>query len=208
MTSILVINIKGGCGKTTIATNLAGAFASGGLSTALADADRQKSALLWLKKRPDTAAPIRGLNWSKEIGPVPKDIARIVIDAPAALTMGQVRNLLSVADILVVPVLPSLFDIGATKKLLSKLDEVGSIRKGKKPIAVVRNRVRTRSRASVRLDEFMQSVGGRDCGQISDRAKYQDLIEHGMSLFDGNRWRMSSLIKDWRPLLTFIEDAV
>jgi len=89
---ILVANRKGGCGKTTIATNLAAAFAAGGLTTALADVDRQRSGLDWLGLRPATAAPIARLDWHKEITEPPGEVQRLVIDAPAALRMSDVED--------------------------------------------------------------------------------------------------------------------
>ena len=76
MISVLVANAKGGCGKTTVSTNLATAFANAGLRTALADNDRQRSCLTWLKRRPKDAAPIEGLDWSKATGKPPKDVER------------------------------------------------------------------------------------------------------------------------------------
>ena len=95
MISVLIANSKGGCGKTTIATHLAAAFAAGGLPTALADTDRQRSSLGWLKARPDTAAPIRGLDWVKEIKAPPKGTERLVIDSPAALHSKEARSLVA-----------------------------------------------------------------------------------------------------------------
>ncbi|MDW8370542.1 MAG: ParA family protein, partial [Geminicoccaceae bacterium] len=110
MIRILVTNLKGGCGKTTLATNLAGAFARGGLATTLADVDRQRSSLAWLALRAPGVPTVHGVDWRKEPGLVPPGTARLVIDAPAAIRVKEVEELLVSADLVVVPVLPSLFD--------------------------------------------------------------------------------------------------
>src|SRR5690242_13617660 len=105
--AVLVTNVKGGCGKTTIATSLATAFAAHGHPTALADVDRQRSARGWLAGRPASAPTIEGLDWRKGCEPVPPRIRRLVIDAPAAMTLARVEELLRQADFVLVPVLPS-----------------------------------------------------------------------------------------------------
>ena len=99
MLRVLITNIKGGCGKTTIATNLAAAFAVGGFATGLAEVDRQRSSLSWLKLRDGHARPIQGLDWRKQVGEIPPDLRRLVIDAPANLRMRHVDDLIGEADL-------------------------------------------------------------------------------------------------------------
>ena len=99
MLRILVTNIKGGCGKTTLATNLAAAFAVGGLQTALAEVDRQRSSLGWLRLRREHHAPIQALDWRKAAGEVPDRTQRLVIDAPANMRMAHVEDLIREADL-------------------------------------------------------------------------------------------------------------
>src|SRR3982751_6218539 len=150
MLTILVANIKGGCGKTTIATNLAAAFAGGGHATLLADVDRQRSSLGWSERRPGSAAPLAGLDWSRDLGSAPKGTRRLVIDAPAALKTKQIEDLVRLPDIIVLPVLPSAFDEQATERFLGKLDELKPIARNKKAVAVVGNRLKPRTRAAER----------------------------------------------------------
>src|SRR3712207_2178522 len=109
MLTVLVANIKGGCGKTTIATHLAAAFATGGQTTLLADVDRQRSSLGWIDRRPASAALLTGLDWTKDLPAPPKGSGRLVIDAPAALKTKQIEELVKLADVIVLPVLPSAF---------------------------------------------------------------------------------------------------
>ncbi len=114
--SVLVTNTKGGCGKTTIATNLASAFANAGFVTQRsADVTRQKSSLDWLANRPDSAAPIIGLDWRKRPSPPPGPVRRLVIDAPGGFGSILSRKLLKAADLVVVPVLASVFDQAARR---------------------------------------------------------------------------------------------
>jgi len=207
MIRILVSNSKGGCGKTTIATNLAGMFARAGLSTALADSDRQRSALAWLARRDAGAPPIVGLDWRKNQGDVPPGIARLVIDAPAALRAKEVEALLLEADLVVVPILPSLFDEASSARFLARLDELKPVRRGKKPVLVVANRLRTRSRAVQRLETFLTDLGHPPVARLADRALYGELALEGLSVFDAPKREAAAALAEWRPLLRAIEEA-
>lgn len=206
MIRVLVTNIKGGCGKTTVATNLAGAFAHGGLPTALADVDRQRSSLGWLKLRPAEAPPIAALDWRKDTGPVPQGTLRLVIDAPAALRMKQVETLIAEADIIVVPVLPSLFDEGSTARFLDRLEELKPIRKGRKDVLVVANRMRARSRAADRLLSFLKGRAATPTTLLADRSIYGEVAVRGLSIFDAKGRAVAGLQEEWRPLLRAVED--
>lgn len=205
MISILVANIKGGCGKSTVATHLAGAFAAAGHRTALADVDPQRSSLGWVNRRPVTAAPITALDWTKDLGESPRGITHLVIDAPAAMKKGAIENLVRQADVIVLPVLPSAFDEGAATRFLKKLDDLKPIRRNRKPIAVLGNRMKPRSKASAELDKFLAEIGHEVVARLRDSAAYAELARDGLSLFDQRSPRARTLRMDWAPLLTFIE---
>lgn len=206
MISVLVVNAKGGCGKTTVATNLATAFANAGLRTGLAECDRQGSSLKWLKSRPATAAPIESLDWRKGRGDVPKKLARLVIDAGAGVDSERVRTLLKDADMIVMPVLPSVFDEAATKRFLKRVDELKPVQKGRKPVMVIGNRVRPNTRAARELDEFLASLGHDVVTRLTDRALYQDVARQGLGIFDLPPSRRASVIEDWLPMVRRIEE--
>lgn len=205
--SILVANAKGGCGKTTLATNLATAFANQGLRTGLAEGDRQRSSLQWLKQRPPTAAPIESFDWRS--GPdekLPKKLERLIIDAPAGVTSKTVLSLLQYADLIVMPVLPSIFDEGATRRFVKKVDELKPIRKGRKPLAIVGNRVRSNTRAAQHLDDFLGGLGHDVVTRFADRSVYQEAARQGLGVFDLTPSRRANTGDDWRPLLDLIEE--
>jgi chromosome partitioning protein len=206
MIRVLVTNMKGGCGKTTLATNLAGAFARGGLPTALADVDRQRSSLGWLSLRPADAPPIAPLDWRKDTEPVPEGTLRLIIDAPAALRMKQVEALIAEADIIVVPVLPSLFDEGSTARFLDRVEELKPIRKGRKDVLVVANRIRARSRAADRLLSFLEARAAAPTALLTDRSIYGEVAVRGLSIFDARGRAVAGLHEEWRPLLRAVED--
>lgn len=207
MLRVLVTNIKGGCGKTTIATNLAGALAARGLAVGLAEVDRQRSSLAWLRLRGGGARPILGLDWRKEVGAVPPGVRRVVIDAPANLRMRHVEELIREADLVVVPVLASIFDEGSTERFLAKLEELKPIRKGRKSVALVANRLRARSKAALRLEGFLAGLGHPIAARLSDRALYGELALQGLSVFDVEAQAARQIADEWRPLLRMIDEA-
>ena len=206
MLRVLVPNIKGGCGKTTIATNLAAAFAAGGFVTGLAEVDRQRSSLSWLKLRASHHRPIQGLDWRRDIGDIPDTIRRLVIDAPANLRMRHVDDLIREADLVVVPVLASVFDESSTERFLTKLDELKPIRKGRKTVALVANRLRPRSKATQRLETFLERLGQPIAARLSDRAIYGELAVQGQSIFDVEGHLVRPVREEWRPLLNTIDE--
>jgi chromosome partitioning protein len=205
--SILVTNPKGGSGKTTIATNLAAAFAAAGRRSWLADVDRQRNSLGWLARRPAAAAAIKGLDWVKDLGKPPDKDGLLVIDAPAAIKSKQTDALVARADVVIVPVLPSIFDQETTAAFLKRLDELKPIRKNKKAVAVLRNRVRRNSRAAARLDLFMIGTGRQDLGVLPDRALYAELAAQGLGVFDLRTKLGAALQEDWQALVRFVEEA-
>ncbi|MGE4280563.1 MAG: ParA family protein [Magnetospirillum sp.] len=204
MLSVLVGNIKGGCGKTTIATHLASSFAAMGLKTAIADCDRQRSSLNWLKRRAETAANISGLDWSKDLGEPPKGLDRLIIDAPAAMHHKDVEDLIAIADAVVVPVLPGAFDQDATAHFLKKLSGVKAVRKNKRTVAIIGNRLRLGAKATEQLDVFFSSLGFPVVARLRDSQIYPSVAALGSSVLEAKDRRARDYAAEWAPLLELL----
>jgi chromosome partitioning protein len=205
MLAILVANSKGGSGKTTIATHLAGAYADRGLVTALADADRQKSSWRWLRRRPDKAQGIVAMDWTSKHAAPPDRVERLVIDAAAGLRKAEVKALVALADIIVVPLLASAFDEEATRRFVRKLCELKKIQRGKKAVLLVGNRLRGRTAMPARLVALGAELGLPVVPGLPERAVYAALAGRGLSAFDSKAKRYLALQQDWQPLLRSIE---
>ena len=145
MQRILVLNPKGGSGKTTIATNLASYFASQGDRPLLSDNDPQGSSTRWLKKRKPEQALINGIAaferssrmtraWQMRI---PADAAHVVVDTPAAVPAQDMPEMTKDADVIIVPVLPSDIDIHACSKCIADLLLIAKVRRDENRIGVV-----------------------------------------------------------------------
>jgi chromosome partitioning protein len=203
MKTVLIANRKGGCGKTTIAITLATALADGGWKVALADADPQRSTSRWLKRRPKGAVPIAALDWSGpgDLGAAPKNFDWVLIDSPGALDSEDAQRLVAEARAVILPVLPSFFDVDSTRRFLKDLNDIKRVRKGKVAIELVANRLRWRLRAQTRLDAFFDKVGQNPIARIAERAAYADLAEEGLSIFDKPQASYRPLRSQWEPLL-------
>jgi chromosome partitioning protein len=206
--TICVINSKGGCGKTTVATHLAAALASSGLATTLADWDRHHGATHWLSLCPKSAARIGHVDWRKTFAEVPGGTQRTVVDCPAALKNKRVRDVIAEADVIVVPLLPSVFDEHVTQQFLAELDAIKRVRKGRASVLLVANRTRAGSLRAQKMEGFRHALGYVPAVYIADRALYPGLAAQGLTVFDRQTASMQARQEEWMPLIAAIERDV
>ncbi|MDR0236949.1 ParA family protein [Acinetobacter sp.] len=208
MKTILVANLKGGCGKTITAITLATALAQKGYKVALADADGQKSALQWLKQRPEHAATIQSLDWrhEKSIGDAPKNLDYLVIDAPGALTGEHAEQLISECHAVVTPLQPSFFDIDSTRRFLKHIQDIKKIRKGKISVHLVANRMKANSSSSKDIQQFFEKIEQQPVAWISERTAYGQLAMQGLNIFDKTQKNFLTIQEQWQPLLDALID--
>ena len=206
MRTILVANPKGGSGKTTLATNLAGYFANQGQRVLLADLDRQRSSFGWLARRPDVLPTIHG--WAG--GDSRKAIAEVrphwlIMDSPAGVRGEKLTNAVKRADLVVVPVQPSAFDMAATQAFIDILHAEKAVRKAKSYVAMIGMRVDTRTRAAAELEAFLDNAGFPVLTFLRDAQIYVQAAGEGVSLYDLPPARAARDIEQWQPLLDWLQ---
>jgi len=203
MPIVVVANPKGGVGKSTLSTNIAGYFASQGHAVMLGDADRQQSSRLWLQLRPEAARPIRTWEVSQDlIARPPKDVTHVVLDTPAGLHGWRFKDVMRMADKVVVPLQPSIFDIYATR---SFLDEIAEFRHADKlKIGIVGMRVDGRTIAADKLQEFVGGLGLPVLGHLRATQNYIHLAARGLTLFDVAPGRVEKDLQQWQGICQWL----
>ncbi len=203
MPVFLVANPKGGVGKSTVATNLAGYFARQGYRTMLGDLDKQHSARAWLGLRPATLPVIESWDIDADrIARPPRGVTHVVLDSPAAIHGSMLKEALRVADRVIVPLQPSLFDIYATTAFLAKLAERGEL-KSNGLVGVLGMRVDQRTRAADQLQRFVEGLNLPVLGFLRDTQNYVQLAAHGLTLWDVAPSRVEKDVEQWHPLLAW-----
>lgn len=213
---ILVVNGKGGCGKSTIATNLAGYYASAGHNTALFDFDPQGSSMQWLAMRDTQRNPITGVDAYRRPGTgmtrtfqtrIPPGAQRVILDAPAGSTGQDLVDMVREADTIIIPVTPSPIDIHATSRFIGELLLVGKVRARGVRMGVVANRIGRKSEVYQKLEKFLASLNIPFLARFHDNLDYLRAAERGMGICElrskDNRYELSQ----WKNLIRWVEEG-
>ena len=206
MLKVLVASSKGGCGKSTIATNLAAHSALKGKATVLADADRQASSSRWCEKRADLDTAVLPIdatrkNWQQRI---PADAERVIIDSGAGIRASEIAEFLDDVDVIVVPVLPSVIDLEATQPFLADLASLPRIRKGKVAVGLVANRTKPWTNNTQTGIEQIRQFPFPLIAQLRDTQAYSFMNGLGRSIFDYHSEIVRSHQEDWAKLLRWL----
>jgi chromosome partitioning protein len=209
---IIVLNPKGGSGKTTLATNLAANFAVAGYHPALMDLDPQGSSMRWFKKRPKENATVHGIagfersvavtrSWQLR---VPSNCAPLIIDTPAAVDSQDLPELTRGADAILVPVMPSDIDIHAAAKCIADLLLIAKIRRTDGRIGIVANRVRSNTLVSQSLMRFLRSLDIPLIATFRDSQNYVRCAESGLGIYELPRWQTRQDLDAWQDLMRWL----
>jgi len=204
MPVVVIANPKGGVGKSTLATNVAGYFAAQGHAVMLGDADRQMSSRLWLGLRPPGARPISTWEVSADlIVKPPKGTTHVVLDTPAGLSGWRFNDVMKMASKVIVPLQPSVFDIFATRAFLDEL--AGNKHASHLQVGLVGMRVDERTIAADKLHEFVDALGLPVLGYLRHTQNYIHLAARGLTLFDVAPGRVERDLEQWEGICRWLD---
>lgn len=214
MRSILILNPKGGCGKSTLATNLAGWYAAErGVNVALADCDPQGSSKDWLAIRPGDRAPIQPATVTANRTEAPRGTEVLIIDTPAASHGARLASLMKHAQTVVIPLMPSAIDIRAAERFLAELIDLRKVSQKKVKLATVANRVREDTLAAAKLEDYLGHLklpNGTKLKYLTVLRASQNYVhaaEQGLSIFELAPSRTYYDREQWEPLLRWLNSA-
>lgn len=203
MRSVLIANPKGGAGKTTLATNLTGHFANAGKTVTLCDLDRQQSSLRWMAFRDPAMPSITGyFAGNQMLINLPKEPDWVVMDAPAGLQGYKLSDYLRLVDKVIVPVVPSVFDMAATEDFLAAVRQ--EMRGRRAAIGIVAMRVDPRTRAASMLEEFLKHFDIPILSYIRNTQNYVNVAASGLTVFDPPHAKYRRDVAQWEPLLEWL----
>ncbi len=212
MQRIVVLNPKGGSGKTTIAINLASHFAMHGERTVLIDHDPQASAARWVKNRQQMQPPIQLIAaFERDVRVtrtfqlrIPEGTDRVVVDTPAAIQAHEMPELTRGADKILVPVLPSDIDIYACSRCIQNLLLVAKVRREDNRLGIIANRVRRNTLIYQSLSRFLSSLDIPIVATLRDSQAYVRAASQSLGLSEMKPYQVAEDLAQWQPLLEWL----
>lgn len=210
---VVVLNPKGGCGKTTLATNLASYFALRGPTPTLLDCDPQGFSMSWLERRSPKRPAIYGIAAYKKTSNatrswhlrVPSESSHLIIDTPAALENPQVHDLIYDADNILIPVLPSPIDIRYAARFIADLMLVAQIERGNRKLAIIANRTRANTRSLQQLMRFLTSLRIPMIATLRDSQNYVQAADRGIGVYEMPDYKARRDIEDFAPVIGWLD---
>lgn len=213
MRRILVLNPKGGCGKSTLATNIAAWFANQGKQVAIADLDPQQSSKDWLKRRPESAPTIKTAEIHDGKLEAPRQTEIIIIDSPAGLHGKKLVNFVRSSETMIMPLMPSIIDIAAAERFIEELYDLRELIKRKVKVATVANRVREDTLSAAKLDDYLSSMklpGGKKLpfiAMLRNSQNYVRAAEMGLGIFEFTPSKTATDREQLQPLMSWLSSS-
>ena len=201
MRHVMVLNAKGGCGKSTLATNVAVFFAQAGHQVCIADYDPQRSSLDWLEQRPADLPAISGVAAFQDgLRNVARSTEILVIDAPARVYGTELNELVRRAETILIPVLPSSIDIRACAHFMTELLEIGKVARKQARLGLIANRVRENTLIYDELDQYLSKLKVPYLGNLREAQNYVRAYARGMGVLELPEYLAAPDWKQWEPI--------
>lgn len=216
MLRIAIMNTKGGCGKTTVATNLASYCAAQGCATALFDYDKQASSTRWLNARQDSLPFIHGVAafeppkkgttraWQMAL---PAGTRYVIADTPAGYSAVDIEDRVAEADVILIPILPSSIDIHCTADFINDLLLIGRARRLNKRLGIIANRSRVHTKAAEKLEYFLHNLDIPVIARLRDTQHYISAVEQGVGIHELPERDVQNDGETWQRLLDWLDSS-